>query len=246
MQMEKSKVDAAFNAYMNSLTQSDISELQTRFSESPIVCIADILPQELWLRLCDDTEKIAKRFGKRKSLTIEETSNTERKMITVGNKLCRENSSLISAIYDSQPFRKLLSTIANETVHQCPIDDEQIAISLLEKKGDTHGWHWDDFSFGLVWLIDIPDASCGGFTQCVHNTEWDKKNPAVYEVITNNLIQSYHFNTAGFYFFRSGTTLHRVHPLTKDSRRLIVNMDWASMADLQKELSIDTTLDIYS
>lgn len=246
MQYGQSRIDAAFQNFIDSLTQADICKLQSQFSKKPLVCIADILPENLWLELSEEASNLVEHYGKRKSLVVKETSDTERNMITVGNTICRENSPLIAAIYDSRPFRRFLSHIAGEIVHQCPIEDEQIAISLLERKGDTHGWHWDDFSFGLVWLIDIPDASCGGFTQCIHNTKWDKKNPAVYDVITNNAIESYHFNKGGFYFFKSGTTLHRVHPLTKDSRRLIVNMDWASTSDLEIELSIETTLDIYS
>lgn len=184
-------------------------------------------------------------FGVKRDLTIAETNNTPRKMATVNNANCRDSGNLIPKIYDSEIFHNFLSQIAGETVNKCPIVDEQIAITLLTEPGNTHGWHWDDFSFGLVWIIESPDPNFGGFTQCVPNTVWNKEKPDVLRTIVENPIRSYSFPVGSFYFFRSGTTLHRVHPLTKKTRRLIVNMDWASDADLEREVDISTTQKLY-
>ena len=242
----KYHVDEIFSKFVDELSCEKISMLKQSFSEKSLVHIDHILPPEFWNQLKEEATFLSQEKGKRKKLVIEETSSTERKMITVGNSICRQHAELIPAIYDSKSFRNFLSLVADEEVHMCPLKDEQIAISLLEQKGDTHGWHWDDFSFGLVWLIESPEPSAGGFTQCVPNTSWNKKDPKVFETLVNNPIESHYFPSGGFYFFRSGTTLHRVHPLREDSKRLIVNMDWASSEDLKKNFSLDTTTEIYN
>lgn len=242
---ELSNVDQAIKSCLAKFSAKKKAEWKKRFAEEGVVNVSAILPEEMWAVLDAEAKRLAENDGVARDITIGETDNTPRKMITVGNSACREKGQIIPRIYDSEVFREFLSDIAGENVNQCPIVDEQIAISLLTEPGNTHGWHWDDFSFGLVWIIESPDPNDGGFTQCIPNTVWNKKTPNVLKTIVENPIRSYSFPVGSFYFFRSGTTLHRVHPLIKKTRRLIVNMDWASDADLSREVDISTTSEIY-
>lgn len=242
---EINNVDYTLKESIKTFGNERIENWKSQFSEVGIVNIPNILPHDLWNDFKDETIRIVENNGVEKDILIEETDNSPRLMTTVSNENCRLFGDIIPKIYDSLVFQDLLTNIAGEKVLKCPIEDEQIAISLLKEPGNTHGWHWDDFSFGLVWIVESPDPSHGGFIQCIPNTTWNKKEPNVFQTILDNPIRSYSFPVGSFYFFRSGTTLHRVHPLTKKTRRLIVNMDWASEADLSRDIDISTTSAIY-
>jgi hypothetical protein len=88
--------------------------------------------------------------------------------------------------------KRLLAVEVEElvTAHGChrelisprrPYEPEQFVITALDQDGDTHGWHWDDYSFALVWIIDCPPVAYGGFVQCVPHTEWDKNDPRLHK-----------------------------------------------------------------
>ena len=215
--------------------------LTREFSENGLVSVKDMLPKTMWEQLATETNMIINEFGIKRNLTIEQSDSTERALTTVGNEPCRRNGPCMAAIYDSVHFHAFLSEIAGERVSMFPNPVEQLAVSLLTQPGDTHGWHWDDCSFALIWMIECPPPSFGGFTQCVPNTGHEKGKTNIFEVLTKHPIQSHYFPTGSFYFFRSGAALHQVHPLVKPARRLIINMDFVSDADLERDLDTSTT-----
>lgn len=237
-----------YDQFQNGLAQA-IDELPheqmlqyiDEFSTNGLVNVKGLLPDPLWDQLTAETNAIIAEHGIKRNLTIEQSDSTKRALTTVGNDPCRAHGPCMSAIYDSVQFHKLLSTIAGENVSMFPDPVEQLAVSLLTEPGDTHGWHWDDCSFALIWMIECPPPSFGGFTQCVPNTGHEKGKTNIFEVITKHPIRSYYFPTGSFYFFRSGTSLHQVHPLVKPARRLIINMDFVSDDDLKRDLDTSTT-----
>jgi hypothetical protein len=103
-----------------------------------------------------------------------------------------------------------------------------------ERAGDTHGWHWGDFSFTLIWIIEAPGIESGGMLQCVPHTDWDKADPRVHEYLVKYPIKSYYHRTGDIYFLRTDTTLHRTVPLTHDTTRIILNTCWASEANIRR------------
>lgn len=216
------------------------------FEAGGLVNVKGLLPEDMWQQLADETNGIINDYGIKRNLTLEQSDNTRRALTTVGNTPCRENGPCMSAIYDSAEFHRFLSTIAGERVSMFPNPVEQLAVSLLTEPGDTHGWHWDDCSFALIWMIESPPPSFGGFTQCVPNTGHEKGRTNIFELLTKYPIQSHYFPQGSFYFFRSGTSLHQVHPLVKPARRLIINMDFVSDADLSRTLDTSTTQMFYS
>ena len=118
----------------------------------------------------------------------------------------------------------------------CPSEDELFLITCQEKPGDTHGWHWGDFRYALIWLLEAPPVEYGGMLQCVPHTRWDKQNPQINRYLIENPIRTYGFVTRDIYLLKTDTTLHRTVPLDREARRIILNMTWGCPDDLTRPL----------
>jgi hypothetical protein len=157
-------------------------------------------------------------------------------MSVVKSEFIAEGGELIGTLYRSEPLINALGRIAGEALLPCPSKDEEFLVTRQEKKGDTHGWHWGDYSFALIWIIETPPLGYGGMLQCVPHTTWDKSNPRIHEYLCANPIMTYGFQTGDIYFLRTDTTLHRTVPLTVDARRIILNLTWAAQKDIDGKL----------
>lgn len=184
----------------------------------------DAVKQEV-LRLLDN-------FSERRDLTLATTDYTPRRMSVVRSENIAEHGSLITSIYQDDAVVNCLADIARERLHPCPSADEEFLITRHEKKGDTHGWHWGDFTFALIWVLETPPIEFGGMLQCVPHTDWDKSNPRIHEYLCRHQITTYPFVSGDIYFLKTDTTLHRTIPLNRDATRIILNMTFASEKDL--------------
>ena len=137
-------------------------------------------------------------------------------------------------------MREFLSAIANDDLVSC-WEQEQYLITKLTKPGDTHGWHWGDYPYTLIWVIEAPaDPEIGGVLQCIPHTEWDKNDPQIWKYILSHEINSYHHLTGDVYFLKSDTTLHHVIPIQKETTRIILNTCWASKYDDRDNIEHET------
>ncbi len=189
--------------------------------------------------LAVEVEELVISHGCRRELVFSETGNSERRMRNVRRDQIKVFGSIIPGLYCVSALREVLATIAGEEVLECPYEPEQFVISALDQDGDTHGWHWDDYSFALVWIIDCPPVAYGGFVQCVPHTEWDKIDPQLHQWFVTRPIYSVELVPGDLYLMRTDTTLHRVYPVT-GGRRVIVNMGYAARGDLTKQISHET------
>src|SRR3546814_10994880 len=89
-----------------------------------------------------------------------------------------------------------------------------------ERKGDTHGLHWGDYSFALIWILQAPPIEVGGLLQCVPHTSWNKEKPRVNEYLCRYPVDTYYFSSGDVYFLRTDTTLHGPVPLREDATRV--------------------------
>lgn len=177
--------------------------------------------------------------GNRIDITIPETGNTPRKMTTVGMRTIEEHGRLVPEIYKSEPLRAFLARITGGPLHGCPWEEEWYVIIRQEKAGDTHGWHWGDYSNTLIWLIEVPEGA-GGELQCVPHTSWNKSDPQVEAYLRDNEPATYSHRTGDIYLLKSDTTLHRTIPLNRDCTRIILNTCWASDQDLARPQTHET------
>jgi hypothetical protein len=219
--------------YFNPHTAFD---LETRFHRDGFIIVRDVVTDAIRQAVREEVMTLLEREVERRDLYLETTGNTPRFMSVVRSELIAEHGHLIGELYRSAPLTRTLSRIAGESLFPCPSKDEEFLITRQEKKGDTHGWHWGDFSFALIWIIDTPPVSVGGMLQCMPHTRWDKTNPRIHEYLCSSPIATYGFLPGDIYFLRTDTTLHRTVPLTTDARRIILNMTWAAKKDLERGL----------
>lgn len=216
-----------------------VEEIRRRFLERGVVRVPFLAPKAVKELLAVEVEELVTCHGRRRDLVFPATGNTTRRMRNVRRDQIKEFGSVVPALYSVPALREVLAVIAGEEVLECPYEAEQFVITALDQPGDTHGWHWDDYSFALVWVIDCPLVAYGGFVQCVPHTQWDKNDPRLHQWFVRRPIHSIEFVPGDLYLMRTDTTLHRVYPLT-GGRRVIVNMGYAARGDLTKQISHET------
>jgi hypothetical protein len=216
-----------------------LDEARRQFEERGVVRVSFLAPTAIKELLAIEVEELVTSHARRHNLTFPETGDTMRCMRNVRRAQIKHSGSIIPALYSVPALREVLATIAGEEVLECPYEPEQFVITALEQPGDTHGWHWDDYSFALVWVIDCPPLTEGGFVQYVPRTAWDKNNPQLHRWFVTRPIYSIELVPGDMYLMRTDTTMHRVYPIT-GGRRLIINMGYASQNDLIKQISHET------
>ncbi|MEW2268885.1 HalD/BesD family halogenase [Streptomyces griseofuscus] len=220
--------------------QDRMEALRRQFEDEHIVPLRQLCPPELFGPIKDEACAIMDRHGVSHDLVFEITDNTPRSMTTVGQPVIKDEGPLIDAFYFAPELIEFVGRVVGEKVHSCPYAGEHYVISRLVKSGDTHGWHWDDFTYGIILVLEAPHYTDGGFVQAVPNTAWDKENPDVYGALLSSQVRSYALEPGDAYVVKTNTTMHRVHPIRGEGRRTIVNMTLASAEDLTKPMTHET------
>lgn len=221
------------------IERSEIEVAADQFAARGFAVVPSVSTPEVSSLLADELERLTSERAVRREFLMEETGNSLRKMSNVRRNEIFEESRVVPRMYESTALRTLLGQVAREPVHICPYEPEQCVVTHLEEGGDTHGWHWDDYAFALVWVTECPPIDDGGFVQCVPRTKWDKKNPRVNAQMASSVIYTVELKKNDVYFMRADTTLHRVAPVER-GQRTIVNMGYASTADLTKPIDHGT------
>ncbi|MET9372793.1 hypothetical protein ABZX98_01370 [Streptomyces sp. NPDC002992] len=213
-------------------SDADRAELREQFRTQHLVPLRDFLSPELLDAMRAEAFGIMDGHGVQRDLVLEITDGTPRHMRTVGQPVIKDHGPLIHHFYFSPHTKDFMSGIVGEEVFTCPYAGEHYVISRLDRSGDTHGWHWDDYTYGFILVLEAPEYRDGGFIQGVPHTSWDKENPDVYGALLKSQVHSYHMNAGDAYIVKTDTTMHRVHPIRGEARRTIVNMTWVSAEDL--------------
>jgi hypothetical protein len=225
--------------HVDSIPEIDLARARRDFGYLGAAKLPFLVPEEIKRAVAAEVTELADAHGVRRTLRFKETDNSLRQMSNVRRDEVFGEASVIPGVYHSQALLDAMTRVAGEAVHLCPYEPEQCLITRLEQEGDTHGWHWDDFAFALVWVIECPPAEEGGFVQCVPRTHWDKENPSVNRALVSRPLYSLELFPGDLYLMRTDTTMHRVYPL-RSGRRTILNMGFASTADLQRDMSHET------
>ena len=218
----------------NYADEHQVRKLSQHYRREGYVKLRGLVPADLFDDVSAEVRRLLGAYEKRIDIHLKETGDSPRYMSTISQQVIAAEGELIPAIYESQELLAFLSRLAAQPVMTCPWEEEKYIAIRQHKKGDTHGWHWGDFSFTLIWIIEAPDARFGGQLQCVPHTDWNKRDPRVDEYLINNPIRTYSHDTGDIYLLRSDTTLHRTIPLNADRTRIILNTCWASIADQSK------------
>jgi hypothetical protein len=221
-------------------TDDVVAEYRKRFAAEHVVVLSGLLPPDLLEAMRTEACDLVDRRGSSHRTTFAITDNTPRQMTTVGQPIIKNECPLIDAFYFAPELLRLTSAVFGEQVHVCPYPGEHYVVSRLTNSGDTHGWHWDDYTYGIIVVLEAPDYRDGGFIQGVAGTSWDKENPDVHGALLKGVVRSYAPRAGDAYLIKTDTTMHRVYPIRGDSRRTIVNMTLASTPDLTREMTHET------
>ncbi len=227
---------SGFTKVCNEVGHDQLRRWSQTFRRRGIVTVTDLLPLELRDTMRAEAVSLLDRFAERRDLRLATTDYTRRSMSVVTSETIGPNSAVLRDLYGNGDLRANLESIARESLHDCPKLDEEFLISRHEKAGDTHGWHWGDFSFALIWVLVAPPIDAGGLLQCVPHTDWNKAEPNIYRYLVENQIDTYVFESGDVYFLRTDTTLHRTLPLREDVTRIMLNMTYAGERDLGANL----------
>ncbi|MEU3711874.1 L-lysine 4-chlorinase BesD [Streptomyces catenulae] len=221
------------------LEDNEIRRLSHHYHRYGIVTVTDLITSPTRQAVRAEAERLLGKHAERRDLRLKTTGHTRRSMSVVPSEMIAANSELVTSIYADPELLGPLEAISGEKLHPCPKADEEFLITRQEQRGDTHGWHWGDFSFALIWVLQAPPIDVGGLLQCVPHTTWDKESPRINNFLAENPINTYHFSSGDVYFLRTDTTLHRTIPLREDATRIILNMTWAGGRDLKQEFDAD-------
>jgi hypothetical protein len=201
---------SAFAEWERNLAHADpvsVDAAADQFAARGYAVVPFVTTPAMTVTIAEELERLIATVGVRRDFLMAGTCDTPRRMKNVRRDQVRQGSTVLPELYGVPALRSLLSRIAREPVHLCPYEPEQYVITTLEEGGDTHGWHWDDYAFALVWVAECPPIDDGGFVQCVPRTVWDRKNPRIYSQMASSVIHTISLRRGDVYFMRTDTTL---------------------------------------
>ncbi len=222
--------------YASAFDADRMVEISHRFMRFGLAKVPDVVTPPIKRTIKAEAEQLLDRFGERRDMQLKSTDYTSRKMTVVEGPNIGPNSPLIWSLYNSPSLNRFLSAIAREPLFPCPDINEELFLARQEQKGDTHGLHWGDYSFALIWILRAPPIELGGLLQCTPHTSWNKEKPRINEILCQHPIDTYYFSSGDIYFLRTDTTLHGTVPLREDATRVMLNMTYASQANRYLEI----------
>lgn len=224
------------------VTSHDCAEdyAQTDYCE-----IDQFLPDGLWRRALGELEALFETQSRRRDILVKQSGNTPRNYSNLDRETLRRGSIVVPCVFTSQPLYKLLSKVVEEAVHPVPYLPEEYIASRLHRVGDIYGWHWDDYSWALVWVLKTPPENVGGSLEYIKRVPWNRAEPDIDRWVSRGPVQRRHPGPGSAYLLKSDTSLHRVSPLRKLHDRIIVVSTFASAADLTKEVDHSSMKDLF-
>lgn len=239
-------VEGIIRIYLGSAFGERLDDMHHEFKDTGYLALPDFAPRPIQEAVRSEVLELLDHHAKRREILVPATGNTPRYYESVGRDAIATQGRVIPAFYRSEAFMGFLAALAGETVIPIPYEPEEMLITRMTQPGDNHGWHWDDYSFSFCWLVEAPPLGCGGDTEMVPNTHWDKEDPRVEHYLATREIRRGHHPTDTAYFLRADTTMHRVNPITEGSRRIVLVLSYGTLADLDKDVSHETIETIYT
>ncbi|NJM98451.1 MAG: ArpA protein [Phormidesmis sp. RL_2_1] len=215
-------------------------ELSHALSRDGYLKITEFISEEVKELIRSEAFTLLGKMAKRRDISIPSTGYSPRSLSNVRQEDIAQHGVVIPSVYHSESFMRFIGMLACEEIIPNPWEYEKFIINRLERSGDTHGWHWGDYPYSVIWVLEAPSIDYGGLLQCIPHTYWNKESPKVEEYISKNPIRSYYHASGDVYLLKSDTTLHRVTPLQKDATRVIINMAWERARDKDRKVTHET------
>jgi hypothetical protein len=152
----------------------------------------------------------------RKDFLMECMDNSPRHMNTLGANYIHKLSSLIPMFHLDAHFRRFLTNVYGDRVRSPQTEVDQFVLNYLDREGDTHGAHFDDYPIAVVIAFDVPPPGAGGAVEYVPDAE-DLR------ALDSGAVRRLRLEPGDAYVLKTDTSAHRVAPLTADVTRTVVN-----------------------
>jgi hypothetical protein len=240
-------IDPRVRAHWDSdAMRRELSLRRRVFSESGFCTIPELVPEELWRSIAAESARCVARAGRRRDLRIKATGDSPRIYRSVDRDDVFAHASITAALYRAPAFLAALGALAGEPdLIPAPYEPEEIVINCMERRGDEHGWHWDDYRYSLVWVHKAPRRGNGGEVQFVRDTHWDKDDPQVERYLRTRTIETPHIEEGDAYLLRGDRLMHRVSPLLEDDTRIITCFTYAGRDELERAVTHETLEELY-
>jgi len=217
-----------------------IAEFRERFAHDGFVDLTAAIPGDVRERVGREVTAALDAHAERRDVSIAATGATPRKYRIVGRDMLAATCPASASFYRSEPLLALLSDVVGEAVVPVPYEPEELIATRLEAAGDTHGWHWDDYGFALVWVLRAPPAADGAALEFITGVPWCKTEPRVDAILAERVPVRAHVASGTVYLLRTDTTLHRVTPLRRDAQRDALCFSYAAADDVARHVSHET------
>jgi hypothetical protein len=212
-------------------------ELRAQFVRTGFADLTALIPAAWRERASAEAIAALDAHGARRDLRIPVTGDSPRRYRIVGRDRLASAAPSAAALYRSDALLALVGAVAGEAVVPVPYAAEELIATRLEFAGDTHGWHWDDYGYALIWVLQAPAPGGGGELEYVTGVPWCKTQPRVDAILAAREPQRTRVAAGTVYLLRTDTTLHRITPLARDGRRDALCFSYASAADAGRTAS---------
>ncbi|WP_321884041.1 HalD/BesD family halogenase [Burkholderia cepacia] len=204
------------------LSDYDISSLGDALRTHGVVELPGFLPTALENAMAEEANELLRLHGRRVNVHVKSTGNTPRKYVSVSRNDVFAHAPLITQFYSIPELTQFITALTGSDVITAPYEPEQIVVNQMNEVGDTHGWHWDDYSYSLVLMLEAPARENGAQVEFVDGTSWDKKSAQVQHYLGTMKVQSLNLVAGSAYLLLGKRVMHRVSPLVEaDTRKII-------------------------
>ncbi len=220
--------------------------LRSRFARDGFADLTACVPDAVRARAAADIAAAFAAAGLRRDLRVGATGGTPRRYRVLTRDAIRAHAPYVAALYRSAALLRLVADVSGERALPSPYRPEEFVATRLERIGDTHGWHWDDYAFALVWVLEAPPPDAGGSLELISGVPWNKADPNVEAVLATREPVRYPLASGTVYLLRADDAMHRVVPLARDGRRDALCFTYARASDLERSVSHETLEQIYA
>jgi hypothetical protein len=219
-----------------------MNETQTLYTNG-FVNITHLFDSTTLRLLQQHTLSAFKEKAKRKDFISKYGGNTPRHMYTVS----KQNIDLHCGSFFYDFYKNtipLLSKLTNEPVLETPYIPEMYVINGLNDPNDTHGWHWDDYKYALVFIAQVPPKGCGAEVETIPDT--GHLNKSIEEILDSHAPHRSYFEENSIYLLLGEETLHRVTPIKEGYTRIGVAFTYTDAKDLLVPKNNQSIEDLYT
>jgi hypothetical protein len=227
------------------LVDYDLEHLGETVRQRGVVQLHGFLPPVLKAHLQQEADKLLDAHGRRVNVLVKSTGNTPRKYISVSRNDVFEHAPSIGELYFDPALIGFLAKLTKTNVIESPYEPEQIVVNKMDEAGDTHGWHWDDYSYSLVLVLAAPDRQSGAQVEYIDGTSWDKNAAPVQHYLDTMPVQSLDLTAGSAYLLLGKRVMHRVAPMLRADSRKIICFSYATEQERFAAVDHGSMTDIY-